>query len=344
MTIRPPEPPLRDTDIGEEELDPMMPPPSSSSGRSRFSFGNIKMGDTGKILLISALVTVLVLGVMSYAGKGGFFVNKTDFTKNMGDIVSALDSTSAIAQAAKSNVDTAIQSIPGQVSSQVTQKTSDWESRLSQISSRLSTLESSTQSNTNKINEVSSQLNTEISKLKAEFQATQNELESSNEEFTTEINGKLSEMSANITALLARIQTLENQAVVSAVTVSDVLHTLSITSGYIIKSSDNASDIPILNVTNNSATNKNIQVRLVLINKSGGSINVTNATMKIGDTVLSTPITGTTSIANGGPIIFQLTVPVGAGGIGIWPGITTILTYDNNLASYIWDAQWSIQP
>jgi len=323
MTIRPPEPPLRDTDIGEEELDPMMPPPSSSSGRSRFSFGNIKMGDTGKILLISALVTVLVLGVMSYAGKGGFFVNKTDFTKNMGDIVSALDSTSAIAQAAKSNVDTAIQSIPGQVSSQVTQKTSDWESRLSQISSRLSTLESSTQSNTNKINEVSSQLNTEISKLKAEFQDTQEELESSNEEFTTEINGKLSEMSANITALLARIQTLENQAVVSAVTVSDVISQYAIASGVAINTP--------LTIANSGVSDVTIPVKLVITAPSG----VTS--------ISSAAITGTyTSTTNGLVVTYLISVTVPANSTITFGGIKSTIVYTGT-PSTTFSAQWSKQ-
>lgn len=143
--------------VGEDGEDDFKEKPPIPPRGGRLDMG----GGLGKTVVVSLIVTMLVLLFMSVAGRGGFFVNKSDFTANMVGVVAAMEQAEAGLVKAKADVTVALQNIPNTLSAQVTasvaQSVGQWNSQLSSLSDRVSTLSGSIgsiPSNTTKVNQV----------------------------------------------------------------------------------------------------------------------------------------------------------------------------------------------
>jgi chaperonin cofactor prefoldin len=316
-------PAVKDLDLppDEDNFDDQPPlRPERTGSRFKFNVG----GDAPKTVLISIAVTLIILGLMSVVGKGGLFVNKSDFTKNMTTIVGALDNTVAIAQKAQTDVATAIQSIPNTVSSQVstavTQKTSEWESKLSALSARVTTAETSSQTNASKIADLTAKLKSDMDSLTSQFNSQTATLATKDTELAT----KNTELATKITALEARITALENQAVTTSVTVTSTVQNLSIVNGVSIGTP--------LTITNSGVTNVTVPVKLVVTAPSGVTSPITSTTM-----------TGTyTSSISGLIVTYYTTAYVPANSTVTFSGISIVVNYTGT-PSTTWTAQWSKQ-
>lgn len=190
----------------EDEL-PLEPPLRTPGKGHGFSFG----GEIGKIIMISFIVTFVVLMGMSMVLKGGFFVNKADFTKNIADMVTATDQAKADLAKAKSDVTTAVQTIPNtvtaQVNTSVAQSTAQWNSQLSTMSDKVTSVVNTNQTNVNNI----STLTVDVSTLKPKVTVLETQ------SLTTSAN--ITSLASRISDLEAKVKTLESsqsQTVITA--------------------------------------------------------------------------------------------------------------------------------
>lgn len=137
-------------DRNSSELDeqpPIMPPKSEKAGRLDTS------GIKGQAI-VSAIVTIVILMLMSFAG-GAMFVTKSDFTSNWETMTVALEEAQKDLETAKTSVDTAVQGIPAVLTSQintaVTQSTSQWSSQLAYVQDGIQQLNTAYNNNANSI-------------------------------------------------------------------------------------------------------------------------------------------------------------------------------------------------
>lgn len=146
--------------LEEEDFGAPLPPPSPVKAKGR---GMDLSGGTGRIVLLSALVTIVLLVLMSVSG-GVVFVTKKDFTANMAGLLATMEQAKADLTKSQSAVTSAIQSVPAtvanQVSASIAQATSQW-------NSQLSTVNASVQNNTAALNSAKAEIATLKEKVSA---------------------------------------------------------------------------------------------------------------------------------------------------------------------------------
>ncbi len=314
MNPRSNEPPVLEDDFSEE---PTIKAPTSSGRKFNMNLG----GGTGKTLIISVVVTLVVLGLMSVVGKGGLFVNKSDFTSNMANVVTALDGTAKIATKAQTDVATAIQSIPETVSNQVdtkvSQQVSQINTKITELNQKITEANSSSQAASTKVNELTTKLNSDIASLTARFNTETTSLTAKNTELAT----KLANLETTIKSLETRLIAIENQAVAASVVVNENVAQYGIMNGVAVY-------VP-LSVTNSGSTDVVVPVKLVLTTASS-NITVSSATMS-----------GTyTVVVSGSMVTFTTTVSVPTNSSISFNGIWVKLVY-SGISPNTWSAQWS---
>lgn len=115
-----------------EEVEPLISPTPPSGGMAQFLSGG-----TFKMAFVSFLVTILVVTGLGAFG-GGSFVTKNDFTKNIQDVVSAMDAVQTNVADKQKSVDDAVAQLPSQVTNAVNQQIGDLKSMVQSSSSQVS--------------------------------------------------------------------------------------------------------------------------------------------------------------------------------------------------------------
>lgn len=158
-------PPVATKEEVEAEEPPLTPTPPAT-GIAQFMGGG-----TLKTAIISFLVTILVVTGLGTFG-GGNFVTKNDFTRNIQDVISAIDTVQTGIADDQQKVNDAVAQIPGQVTNAVNQQigslrdtvqasstqVSDLTSRVDTLNSNISGFSSTLATLTDKINTLEDQV------------------------------------------------------------------------------------------------------------------------------------------------------------------------------------------
>lgn len=259
--------------------------------------------------------------ILLYVYSGNIFVSKTDNTKNITDVLKAVDANASDIRAISDSVNSAVRDIPATITNQVNSSFNTYSSRLATMEASIKALE-----NLNITGSLAgvSVLTKDISDIKASIVALQTQL---GEKGTTSVSVALANASTKITALEAQVKALQTS--VTALQTSTAISTITIGTAPIIYAVTTAVAINMPLFLTNTGTGVTVPVKLVLT--TAGTITAITPTM---DRLSTASVSGTT-------ITFFLNLDVGANStVTFNQNITLVYT---GTSPNSWTATWSKQ-